>query len=155
MSTDKLKEAKRKAANYCAYQERTQQEVRNKLYELGLYKDEVENVLTELITENYVNEERYAKAFAGGKFRVKHWGKMKILHALKQKNISSYCINRAMEEIPDDDYVEILYKLIDTKSDTLSGDPFVIKKKIAGYMIGKGFESELVWSAINERLKLN
>jgi regulatory protein len=155
MSTDKLKEAKRKAGMYCAYQERTQQEVRNKLYELGLYKDDVEYILAELITENFVNEERYARAFAGGKFRIKRWGRMKISYALKQKNISSYCIERAMEEIPEDEYIEIIRKLIDIKSASLSGDPFVIKKKIAAHLIGKGFESEKVWPILNEQLKFN
>ena len=88
MRLDKMKAAKLKAGNYCAYQERTQQEVRDKLYGIGLYSDEVEQVLAELITENYVNEERFAKSFAGGKFRLKQWGKKKIVYALKQRNIS-------------------------------------------------------------------
>jgi regulatory protein len=154
MRQDKLKEAKVKAGKYCAYQERTQQEVRNKLYALGLFRDEVEDVLTDLITENYINEERYAKAFAGGKFRIKNWGKRKIIYALKQKNISVYCIERAIEEISDEEYQEKIYKLIDSKLSFLSGEEYVIKNKIAQYLIGKGFESELVWAAVNNRLKV-
>ncbi len=78
-----------KACNYCAYQERTQQEVRDKLYDLGLFSDEVEDVLSQLITANFVNEERYAKAFASGKFRLKRWGRQKILFELKRRKIYS------------------------------------------------------------------
>src|SRR5210317_1954505 len=104
MRADKMKKAKMKTGTFCAYQERTQQEVRDRLYALGLHRDEVENVLTELITEDFVNEERYAKAFAGGRFRMKQWGRRKIEYALKQKNISSYCIEKGLEEIPDHDY---------------------------------------------------
>ena len=151
MRSDKMKEAKMKAGRYCAYQERTQQEVRDKLYALGLFQDEVEQVLTELITENYVNEERFAKSYASGKFRIKQWGKRKIIYALKQKNISSYCIEKALKEIEEDDYLATIKKLIDKKSSALAGDQFIINKKVSTYMIGKGFEAELVWSILNDR----
>ena len=150
MRSDKMKEAKVKAGRYCAYQERTQQEVRDKLYALGLFRDEVEQVLTELITENYVNEERFAKSYASGKFRIKQWGKRKIIYALKQKNISSYCIEKALKEIEEDEYIATIKKLIDKKSSALAGDKFIINKKVSNYMIGKGFEAELVWSILNE-----
>jgi len=150
MRSDKMKEAKVKAGRYCAYQERTQQEVRDKLYALELFRDEVEQVLTELITENYVNEERFAKSYASGKFRIKQWGKRKIIYALKQKNISSYCIEKALKEIEEDEYIATIKKLIDKKSSALAGDKFIINKKVSNYMIGKGFEAELVWSILNE-----
>ena len=86
-----------KAADYCAYQERSQQEVRDKLYGYGLHHDEVEENLSELITQGYLNEERFAKAYAGGKFRIKGWGKRKILQGLKQHRISEYCIMKGFE----------------------------------------------------------
>lgn len=153
MRHDKMKLAKVKAGNYCAYQERTQQEVRDKLYKLGLYSDEVEEVLTELITENYVNEERFAKTFASGKFNLKHWGKIKISYELKHRNISSYCIDKALEEILDEDYEKVILQLINQKLRQLSGDEYILKNKIARYVISKGFESELVWSIINNKSK--
>lgn len=152
MRPDKTQEAKLKAASYCAYQERTQQEVRDKLYSYGLYSDEVEDVLTDLITENYVNEERYAKAFAGGKFRLKHWGKRKIAYALQQKKISTYCIDQALKEISDDEYESEIKKLLNKKSSELTGEIYFVKNKTAQFLIGKGYESEIVWSLINELL---
>ncbi|MCK5371361.1 MAG: RecX family transcriptional regulator [Cyclobacteriaceae bacterium] len=147
-----MKAAKLKAGNYCAYQERTQQEVRDKLYAIGLYSDEVEQVLTELITENYVNEERFAKSFAGGKFRLKQWGKKKIVYALKQRNISPYCIEQALKEISDEEYERVITQLVERKSNQLQGEIFIVKNKIARYLVGKGFENELVWSIVNKQL---
>ena len=152
MRLDKMKAAKLKAGNYCAYQERTQQEVRDKLYGIGLYSDEVEQVLTELITENYVNEERFAKSFAGGKFRLKQWGKKKIVYALKQRNISSYCIEQGLKEISDEEYEYVITQLVERKSNQLQGEIFIVKNKIARYLVGKGFENELVWSIVNKQL---
>lgn len=154
MRQDIMKAAKIKAGNYCAYQERTQQEVRDKLYSLGLFRDEVEEVLTELITENYVNEERYAQTFASGKFRIKRWGKRKIEDALKQKHISSYCITQALKNIPDEEYREAIEDLIEKKRNLEATDnEYVVKNKIARYLIGKGFEPDLVWKQINDHLE--
>ncbi len=152
MRTEAMKAAKIKAGTYCAYQERTQQEVRDKLYSLGLHRDEVEEVLSELIIENFVNEERFARTFASGKFRLKRWGKKKIVYELKHRNISEYCINQALKEIPDEEYEQTMIKLIDKKSTQISGDIYTIKNKTARYMINKGFEMELVWSILNDRL---
>ncbi len=153
MRQDKMKSAKVKAGNYCAYQERTHQEVRDKLYELGLYRDEVEEVLTELISENYVNEERFARTFASGKFRLKHWGRRKIIYELKHKNISPYCIDKALKEISDEEYEKVAMQLVDKKLSNMSGEEFIVKNKIARYMSNKGFETELVWSILNNNLK--
>jgi len=152
MRIDKMKEAKVKAGNYCAYQERTQQEVRDKLYALGLYRDEVEEVLAELITENFVNEERYAKSFASGKFRLKQWGKRKIIFELKKKNISSYCIDQALKEITDEEYEEAILRLIHKKNSHEGGDEYLLKNKTARFLIGKGYEPEIVWTIINDNL---
>src|SRR5687768_10604150 len=92
-------EAETKIQRYCAYQERCHQEVRGKLYEYSLFKDEVEDILTNLITEGFLNEERFAKAYAGGKFRMKKWGRLKIIHELEIKGLSKNCIHAGLKEI--------------------------------------------------------
>ncbi|MEO1049101.1 MAG: regulatory protein RecX [Bacteroidota bacterium] len=146
-----LKEAKVKASRYCAYQERTQQEVRNKLYEFGLRTDEVEEALSDLIVDGFINEERYAKSFAGGKFRMKKWGRVKILQEMKQKGLSQYCINKGMEEIDETEYRDVLMALLNKKADELrSLAPYQKKHKVAQFVIRKGYEPNLVWDCINE-----
>jgi regulatory protein len=155
MRPDKMKTAKIKAGNYCAYQERTQQEVRDKLYSIGLYSDEVEQVLTELIIEDFVNEERFAKTYARGKFNLKHWGKVKIAHELKRKKISPFCIRKALEEIEDDDYNRVLKKLMNQRLSGYQGDDYVIKNKTARFLINRGFEAEIVWEQLNIHFSSN
>lgn len=147
-------EARVKAMAYCAYQERSQQQLRDKLYEYGLSPDEVENLIAELIGDNFINEERFAKAYAGGKFRVKKWGRHKISQGLKQHKISDYCLRKGMAEIDPDDYYDTLKELIRKKEGTLTEkDAFALKTKLARYAIGKGYEQDLVWDAINETLE--
>lgn len=146
-----LKEAKLKAADFCAYQERTQQQVRDKLYSYGLYEDEVEEVLTELITEGFINEERFAVSYAGGKFRMKKWGRLKITHGLRGLKISEYCINKGLEEIEEEDYLNTLAHLLEKKRESLTDDnPFIIGRKLANYAIQKGYEPHLVWDIIGK-----
>lgn len=146
-------EAKVKAMAYCAYQERSQQQVRDKLYEYGLHSDEVENLIADLISENFLNEERFAKTYAGGKFRIKQWGRYKIKKGLQQHRISEACIRKGMNEIDPDDYYNTLTNLLQKKKAVLSDkDPFSLKSKLARFALGKGFEQDLVWEAINEVL---
>ncbi len=153
MRPDKMKAAKMKAGNYCAYQERTQQEVRDKLYSLGLYRDEVEDVLTELISENFVNEERFAKSFARGKFNLKKWGKRKIIFELKKRNLSPYCIDQAIKEISDEAYEKMIFQIIENKMSYLPEVGYTTKNRIIKYLIGKGFETEKAWTILNSYLK--
>ncbi|MEX1240145.1 MAG: RecX family transcriptional regulator, partial [Cyclobacteriaceae bacterium] len=115
-------QAKEKIQRYCAYQERSHQEVRNKLYEYGLHRTDVDEMITSLITEGFLNEERFAKAFAGGKFRLKKWGRIKITHALEAKGVSSNCILIGLRELDEDAYVRILRELLKEKSDSLEED---------------------------------
>ncbi|MEQ9437760.1 MAG: regulatory protein RecX [Cyclobacteriaceae bacterium] len=144
-------QSKVKAAKYCAYQERTQQEVRDKLYSYGLYSDAVEEVLSELISEGFVNEERFAQAFARGKFRNNKWGRIKIEIGLRQKGLSDYCIQSGFREINEEAYRDTLQALIQKKWDALEGEePYARKHKTARYALGKGYESELVWQVIGE-----
>ena len=144
-------EAKAKAWAYCAYQERSQQQVRDKLYEYGLYPDEVESLIAELISDNFINEERFAKAYAGGKFRIKKWGRYKIRQGLKQHRISDYCLKKGMADIDPEEYYETLRELLLKKKEGLKEkDEFALKNKMARYAIGKGYEQDLVWEAIKE-----
>ena len=143
-------------SRFCAYQERSHHEVRNKLESFGLGTDAVDELLSRLITEGFVNEERFAKAFAGGKFRIKNWGRLKIERALKAHNISSRCIAIGLREIDIDDYRAALEKLIAKKSDTITDDNLLRKRDlISKYAIGKGFEPELVWQMLLELLPGN
>lgn len=141
-----------KAYHYCTYQERYHQEVRDKLYSWGLHKEEVESCIAHLITEGYLNEERFAKAFAGGKFRIKKWGKNKIINELKARNISSYCIQKAMLEINDEDYLQTLQQIINSKSKEIK-ERNSLKKihKMALYCISRGFESNMVWDILKKQ----
>ena len=142
-------EALNKAYKFCAYQERSQQEVRDKLYELGLHKKDVEPIISQLITEGFINEERFAIAYAGGKFRMKQWGKIKIRLALQQKRVSEYCINKALKEISNRDYQKTLHKVIADYSKKITEKNLLKKNyKIAQYIISRGFEPELVWEIL-------
>ncbi len=143
------KSAKPKIEQYCAYQERSQQEVRDKLYDMGLHQQEVEELISELIGDNFLNEERFAIAYAGGKFRIKQWGKIKIKQHLKLKKVSDYCIKKALNNIPDNDYLQTLTALIEKKSkDIKEKDPYIFKHKLANYLASRGFETELIWHQI-------
>lgn len=147
-------EAKFKASNFCAYQERSQKEVRNKLYSYGLYSNEVEDLLTELILDNFVNEERFAKAFIGGKFRMKKWGKQKILLAIRQHDISDYCCRKGLEEIDKEEYIAALESIIEKKATySLEENTYLKRNKIAAYAISRGFESELVWEIVMDKIQ--
>ncbi|MCB0430048.1 MAG: RecX family transcriptional regulator [Flavobacteriales bacterium] len=141
-----------KAKAYCAYQERCQQEVRDKLYTLGLHAQQVEFMIAQLITEGFVNEERFARTFARGKFRMKAWGRIRITRELKGRKISEYCIRKAMTEIDDDDYLQTMRALINKKKKMMGArEPVgpVVRQKIGTFVIGKGFEPALVWAELN------
>lgn len=135
-----------KIKQYCAYQERCHREVKEKLYSFGLYKKDVEVLMANLIEENYLNEERFAIQYAGGKFRMKQWGRVKIKYALRQKQVSEYCIKKALKEISDAGYNKTLEKLAEQKIKTLLGEKniFVKKRKLQDYLLQKGYEMELV-----------
>lgn len=138
-----------KMANYCAYQERCHAEVKNKLAEIGIYFEKADQIMAELITQNYLNEERFAKAFAGGKFRIKKWGRNKIKQELKQKQVSEYCIQQGLKEIDADDYLVTLKKEAIEKYDKVKEKNVLIKNnKTAQYLMSRGFEGDLVWDVL-------
>lgn len=139
-------QALQKLRQYCAYSERCHADVVSKLYNLNVWKKDHDEIIATLIEENYLNEERFAIAFAGGHFRQKQWGRNKILQHLKLKKISAYCIKKAMKEIEDEEYNKVFKKLFQKKWDSLKGERnrFVKMKKTSDYLIQKGFETELI-----------
>lgn len=140
-----------KAQKYCAYQERCQQEMRDKLYEWGLHSVDVEATIANLISDNFLNEERFSKAFAGGKFRIKKWGRIKIKIELKKRKISEYCIRSGLKEINETDYEKTLRDILAKKlKEIKKGQAYQKNYKAAQYAISKGFESELVWDLLKE-----
>jgi regulatory protein len=139
-------EARQKIYRYCAYQERCHQEVKTKLFDYGINRQDTDEIMTDLITAGYLNEERFAKAFAGGKFRMKNWGRVKIERELEIRGLTPACIRSGLNEIEDKSYQEVLRKLIQNKTDQLKEpNEFIKKDKIASYVIQKGFEPDLVW----------
>ncbi|MEL6720091.1 MAG: regulatory protein RecX [Bacteroidota bacterium] len=146
-------EALKKLQAYCAYQDRCHKEVRSKLLDLGVYGGDLEEVIVELIEEKFLDEERFARSFARGKFRYKKWGKLKIKQELKRKDISAYCLQKAMEEIEEKDYLETLDGLIEKKNSQLADtNDYQRKQKIAQFVFRKGYESNLIWERINRIL---
>lgn len=143
------KEAKLKIAKYCAYQERCHQEVRNKLYDFGLEPVDVEEIIYELIQKDFLNEERFAKAYVRGKFIYKKWGRNRIIRELKMRKISNYCIKKGLKEINEDLYADTLKRILSRKVEGLKNIKGHQKNyKAAQFAIGKGYESSLVWEVI-------
>jgi len=148
-STLSREEALQKARHYCGYQERCHQEVKDKLYSFGLRRQDVEEALATLVEEDYLNEERFAVQFAGGHFRLKQWGRVKIRYELKQRQVSDYCIKKALATIEEDDYLKTLDKLATAKWETLKGETsFARRGKLQEYLVRKGYEQEEIREAI-------
>lgn len=143
-------QALQRAKLYCAYRERCHAETKQKLYSFGLFKSDVDRIVSLLIEEDYLNEERFATAYARGKFRMKCWGRVKITYELKQKNVSGYCIRKAMAEIEEHEYLKVLGKLAEEKLKELSAEKneAVRRKKVYDYLLQKGYESDLILSLI-------
>ena len=143
--TDGLKKLQR----YCAYQDRCHQEVRQKLLDLGIYGDDLEDIIADLIEDNFLNEERFARSYARGKFRMKQWGRSRIKRELKQRRISDYCIRKAMEEIEEAEYLKTLEALVLKKLENLKEtEPYQQRRKIADYLIRRGYEVPLAWDKV-------
>ncbi|HEX5651743.1 MAG TPA: regulatory protein RecX [Chitinophagaceae bacterium] len=144
-------QALQKLRHFCGYQERCHFEVREKLYKLGVKKSEQDALIATLIEENYLNEERFAIAFASGKFRINEWGRIKIKHELRQRQVSDYCINKALKQIPAAEYKLLLLKLAKEKYNSLKKETGIMrKKKTMDFLAGRGFEGELVMGVLAE-----
>lgn len=139
-----------KLKNWCAYQERSQADARQKLFLLGITGEEAESIIITLIEENYLNEERFAFALARGKMRIKHWGKIKIKLALKKHGISENCIKLALKALDDEEYLQVLDKAIERKlNENKKGDKKKIYYSIVNNLLSKGFEKDLVIDRLN------
>jgi len=138
-------QAKEKIKHYCAWSERSHSDVRNKLFNYGLRAHELEPIISYLIEENYLSEERYAVQFAGGHFRLKKWGKVKIVQALRMKGVSDYCIKKGLREIEEDAYEALLNKLAIQKwQETKGQKPISRWNKTRQFLLQRGFEPQLI-----------
>ena len=143
------KQALAKAESFCVYQERSQKEVRYKLVEWGMRGDELEEILSELITNNFLNEERFALQYASGKFRIKKWGRTKIKQGLKLKGVPERILQKALYSMDDDEYLETLTHLAEKKAASLQeSNPLKRKMKLVSYLQGRGFENDLIFVAL-------
>jgi|ERR1035441_7812474 regulatory protein len=139
------------ARSYCAFQERCHSELKDKLYSWNLHKKDVEEIIAKMITEGFLNEERFAIAFAGGKFRIKKWGKEKIRQALKTKYVSDYSINKALGLLDEKDIKKTIKEIIARKSTQIK-EPVAWKKKykIAQYLLSRGFDKDMIWEILGD-----
>lgn len=146
-------EALRQMQRYCAYQDRCHLEARRKLLDLGVYGQDLEEILLALIEEKFLDEERFARSFARGKFQIKGWGRIRITSELKQRQISSYCLRKAMEEIDPEAYLQKLEQQLRTRAEQYNNEPsnpFETRQYLAQYAIRKGFEPEIVWETLKK-----
>jgi regulatory protein len=141
-----LAEALNKLTRYCADRERCHSEVRSRLLKLQVYGDDLEEIISKLIEHDFLNEERFARSYVRGKFRINKWGRNKIINGLRSKKISDYCINKGLEELDEDEYRSVLEALIEKK---LGGaDTFEAKRKVVASMQGKGYETGIILEVI-------
>lgn len=150
--TYSLQEATKKLESYCAYQDRCHKEVISKLRDMGMIPIAIYEILGHLIKENFLNEERFARSFARGKFNIKKWGRNRIVNELKQRGITKYNLTLALKEIEEDDYLETLELLAEKRLGQLTEtNVFKKRKKLADYLLYRGWESPLVYE-ITKRL---
>ncbi len=143
--------ALKKLQRYCAYQDRCHREVRTKLLQLGVRGATLEEVMAELIEEGFLDEERFARSFARGKWRFKGWGRRRIVRELERRDISEYCIRKALEEIEEDEYLPGLVKLLERKAATLAPcPPPELRKRLRDFALRRGFEPELISQALEQ-----
>lgn len=146
-----VQEATKKLEHYCAYQERCHKEVIEKLRNMRMIPEAIDQIVGHLIQENYLNEERFAKSFARGKFNIKKWGKNRIVRELQFRDISAFNIKSALKEITNDAYLTTLDELAQKRLDAIKeSNPQKRKKKLADYLLYRGWESHLVYDKVNE-----
>ena len=144
-----------KLQRYCVYQDRCHHEARSKLYDLGIRGYDLEDIMASLIEDKFLDEERYARSYVRGKFRMKQWGRNKIKEGLYSKRLSAYCLKKGFEEIDEEVYFETLKDVLAKKNRVLrEKDRYKRKQKLALYGIGRGFESYLVWEVVNEMVTI-
>lgn len=144
-------EIKRKLEQYCVYQDRCHKEVEQKMREYNLIPEAKEMILLSLLQDNFLNEERFAKSFARGKFRIKHWGKQRIVRELKFRDISSYNIKTALKEIDEQEYLKTIYSITEKRNEAIS-EPNIYKRKrkLIDFLMRKGYENELIYKTVDK-----
>lgn len=143
----------KKLEHYCAYQDRCHKEVRTKGISIGLYGDDLEEVIATLIETRFLNEERFARSYARGKFRIKKWGRVRITQELKFRKVSAYCIRKAMEEIEEEEYLSTLIDIIQKKQKQYSTlPPYQQRKKLVDHLVRRGFELGLSWEQVKKQI---
>jgi regulatory protein len=147
-----LKEARRKIEHFCAYQERSHKQVKEKLLSFGLLENVADELISELIQENFLNETRFAETFTRGKFLIKGWGRIKIKQHLKQHYVSEYNINKALKQIKADEYQEMFETIASKKWAVLKGENAKLKKqKLQRFMYSRGFESDMIYDFLRDK----
>lgn len=154
VKTYTVQEAQRKLEHYCSYQERCHQEVLKKLQSMRMIPQAVDTIVVHLIEHKFLNEERFAKAYVSGKFRIKKWGKYRITQELKRKGITKNLITAALKDISDASYLKTFHELAEKEAATIhETDSQKKKKKLADYLLYRGWESHLVYEKVNEVFK--
>ena len=149
-----VEEALLKLRNYCAYQERCHQEVRQKLIGMKMIPEAIDQIIVHLLEHNFLNEERFAKTYVRGKFRIKKWGRQRLTLELKKKGVSKFNINQAVREIKDDEYIETFNALAEKRVDYIrETNKLKKKKKLVDYLLYRGWESHLVYDKVNQLIK--
>ena len=149
-----VEEIKRKLEQYCVYQDRCHKEVEQKLREFNLIPEVKEQILLSLLQDNFLNEERFAKSYARGKFRIKNWGKQRIVRELKLRDISTYNIKTALKEIDDEAYLETIYSITEKRNQLITeSNPYKRKQKLIGFLHRKGFEMDLIYKTVDQVLE--
>jgi regulatory protein len=149
-----VEEALLKLRNYCSYQERCHQEVRQKLIGMRMIPEAIDQIIVHLLDHNFLNEERFAKTYVSGKFRIKKWGRRRLILELKKRDIGKYNINQALNEINEGDYIETFNALAEKRLPYIKEtNSFKKKKKLADYLLYRGWESHLVYDKVNQLIK--
>ena len=149
-----LQEATKKLEHYCAYQERCHKEVKQKLTDMYMIPEAIDVIMIHLLEHNFLNEERFAKAYVRGKFKIKAWGRRRLIFQLKQKDVSKFNINQALEEISDEEYIGVFNDLTEKVAHTIKEtNKLKKKKKFVDYFLYRGWESHLVYEKANELIK--
>ena len=152
-STYTVDEALKRMGRYCAYQDRCHQEVRQKLREMKMIPEAVDHIMAYLIEHDFLNEQRFADSYARGKFRIKNWGRVRIVRELKQREISPFVIKKSLRQISDKEYMDLLDDLARKRLQALSDKTQLEKKqKLASFLLYRGWENELVYNKIRELL---
>ena len=147
-------EARQKLQNYCSYQERSHQEVQQKLAEMRMIPEAIDQIIGHLLEHNFLNEERFAKTYVSGKFRIKKWGRRRLTLELKKKGVGKFNINQALNEINEDEYVEAFTALAEKRITYIKEtNKLKKKKKLADYLLYRGWESHLVYEKVNQLIK--